>query len=265
MNNLFIEGIQGAGKSTLLQKLQTSLLHYKIYREGDYSPVELAWCSYMNIAQYEKICAKYEIIQNEIIQNTYTEENYKVSTYTKIITDIAGFHKYMETYEIYNGNVDFETFKEIIKKRYQAFCGEGNIFECSFFQNSIETMLLYYELPEETIEKFYEEMFEILRTKKFRLLYIKVEDIEKTIDIIKKERSDESGNEIWFSLMMEYLKQSPRGKANHWKDKKDLIAHLQKRSKLEQKIIQNFPTEMVCVIPTKDYDIGKIVKWCTCS
>ena len=45
MNNIFIEGIQGAGKSTLLNQLQRMMPDYRAYREGDISPVELAWCS----------------------------------------------------------------------------------------------------------------------------------------------------------------------------------------------------------------------------
>lgn len=262
MNNIFIEGIQGTGKSTLLQKLQTRLCDYTIYREGDYSPVELAWCSYMTKMQLKEVCIKYEAIQKEILNHTHTQGEYKIITYTKILTDILGFHKFMESFEIYNGNVSFEKFAEIILKRFEAFSQEGNIFECSFFQNSIETMLLYYELPEEAIVQFYENVFEILKDKKFKLLYLKAQDIEETIDIIRKERSDENGNELWFPLMMEYLKQSPYGKANHLHEKKDLIAHFIRRSELEQKIIKNFPKEMVFVIPAKHYELEKIVAWC---
>lgn len=39
--NYFIEGIQGAGKSTLVGKLAEKLPEYRVFREGDYSPVEL--------------------------------------------------------------------------------------------------------------------------------------------------------------------------------------------------------------------------------
>ena len=62
MNNIFVEGIQGAGKSTLLNKLQKNMPEYKVYREGDISPVELAWCSYMTSEQYEEVCIQYRDI-----------------------------------------------------------------------------------------------------------------------------------------------------------------------------------------------------------
>jgi thymidylate kinase len=54
MLNVFIEGIPGSGKSTLLNKLQESLPLYKFYYEGDISPIELAWCSYMTHEQYKR-------------------------------------------------------------------------------------------------------------------------------------------------------------------------------------------------------------------
>ena len=40
--NYFIEGIQGGtGKSTLVGKLAEKLPEYRVFHEGDYSPVEL--------------------------------------------------------------------------------------------------------------------------------------------------------------------------------------------------------------------------------
>ncbi len=39
-NNYFIEAWQGAGKSTFLKKLSDYLSDYKVFHEGDFSPVE---------------------------------------------------------------------------------------------------------------------------------------------------------------------------------------------------------------------------------
>ena len=41
----FIEGLQGAGKTTLAANLSEKYPRHKVFREGDYSPVELAWCA----------------------------------------------------------------------------------------------------------------------------------------------------------------------------------------------------------------------------
>ncbi len=59
-NHIFIEGLQGSGKSTLLRSLSQKFPEYKAYYEGDISPVELAWCSYMTKAQYEEAIASLE-------------------------------------------------------------------------------------------------------------------------------------------------------------------------------------------------------------
>ena len=44
-NNIFIEGLPGYGKSTLLNRLARTWPEYQVYRQGDLSPAELAWCS----------------------------------------------------------------------------------------------------------------------------------------------------------------------------------------------------------------------------
>ena len=45
--NYFIEGLQGSGKSTLVEKLSKKYPACTAFREGDYSPIELAWCAYV--------------------------------------------------------------------------------------------------------------------------------------------------------------------------------------------------------------------------
>ena len=57
--NIFIEGVPGTGKSTLLNRLAQERPEYRAYREGDLSPVELAWCSYMTKDAYEAVLRRY--------------------------------------------------------------------------------------------------------------------------------------------------------------------------------------------------------------
>ena len=53
--NYFVEGIQGSGKSTLVRKLSEKYPDYTVVMEGDYSPIELAWCARMSEAQFSDI------------------------------------------------------------------------------------------------------------------------------------------------------------------------------------------------------------------
>ena len=115
--NYFIEGLQGSGKSTLVKKLSEKYCDYSAICEGDYSPVELAWCAYVDMKTYEEILEKYKDIRTEIEEKSIAEEDQMIICYTKILTDIPGFHKDLERYEIYNGNLKPEEFKEVILRR----------------------------------------------------------------------------------------------------------------------------------------------------
>ena len=64
--NYFVEGLQGSGKSTLVKKLSDIHPKYLAIHEGDYSPVELAWCAYVSMNEYDSILEKYHAIQQKI-------------------------------------------------------------------------------------------------------------------------------------------------------------------------------------------------------
>ncbi|MCR5127170.1 MAG: hypothetical protein K6B69_03610 [Lachnospiraceae bacterium] len=270
--NFFIEGIQGAGKSTLTGRLAERLSDHKVFHEGDHNPVELAWCAYMTKEQYEAVLVKYEQIAEEIKANTITEPEYQrkdqaecgeeeiryIVTYTRIITDIPGFHKDLEQYEIYNGRIAGEDFERIILSRYARWHGERQIFECSFFQNIVEDFILYSEIPEEKILEFYKRLKQVLSGREYKIVYLDVEDVAEGIDIIRKERVDGNGNEMWFPLMMEYLKQSPRGLHQGWKDFDDLVGHLEHRKSVELRILRDILPEHALILRSKDYDLTSI-------
>ena len=75
--NFFIEGLQGSGKSTLVQKLADKYKDHIVFREGDYSPVELAWCTWMSNDAYEKALKKYPSLKEEMNEKTVTEGSHR--------------------------------------------------------------------------------------------------------------------------------------------------------------------------------------------
>lgn len=252
-NNYFIEGLQGAGKSTFVQRLSGYLSDYKVFREGDYSPVELAWCAYVTEEQYHHVLSDYLSIEEEIKAKTYIEGDHKIICYTQILTDIPDFHKSLERFEIYNGNLDREPFEKVIFERFKRWDGDGQIFECSIFQNIIENQMLYLMMSDEEIVDFYKRLKNILDQKTYKIIYLDVEDIAGAIDVIRKERSDDQGNELWFPLMLKYLEESPCGKACALAGLNGLLVHLEHRRDLERRIIDEIFKENVIVVQAKDY------------
>lgn len=71
--NYFVEGIQGSGKSTLVQRLENKYPQYRTYKEGEYTPIELAWCAYVDSDTYEEILKKFPEMEEAVKQNTIRE------------------------------------------------------------------------------------------------------------------------------------------------------------------------------------------------
>lgn len=252
--NYFIEGLQGSGKSTLVTKLAEKYPWLTPVREGDYSPVELAWCAYVDRGKYEKILAKYADIRKEIEEKSHVEGDMVIICYTQIITDIPGFHKDLEQYEIYNNRVEYDEWKKIVLERYRRWKGDGQIFECSLFQNIVEDMLLFRNASDSEILEFYAEIKEALANKEFQILYIETKDIPTSIGAIRKERSDAQGNEMWFPLMMGYFNESPYAKEKRVSGEEALFARFKHRQELELKICREIFADRVKVMESKNYD-----------
>ncbi|MDE5717530.1 MAG: hypothetical protein K2I53_07950 [Lachnospiraceae bacterium] len=259
MKNIWIEGIQGMGKSTLLNRIAEQAPALHVCREGDYSPVELAWCTWMTEEEYCQFVHRYEPAREEIRKNTFREGSHYIVTYTRILTDIPGFHKEAEKYEIYNGRKSMQELEKIISSRYWNFSGTGYLFEASFFQNIVEDLMLFHLKSDEEILAFYGKLYDGIRKDNFRMLYLYSDQVEETINIIKKERCDDQGNDMWYSLMMKFLIQSPYGRQHGCQGFSDLIAHLRHRQSLELRIIEEVIGERAVIIPAKKWKMEEVL------
>lgn len=257
-NNYFVEGLQGAGKTTFANQLSNYLRDYKLFHEGDFSPVELAWCAYVTKEQYDDVLKSYPMLQTEIREKTVAEGEHKIICYTQILTDVPGFHKSLERFEIYNGNLDKEPFEDVIFKRFGKWKGEGQIFECSIFQNIIENQMLYLMMRDEEILDFYRRLKDVFAYKPYQIIYLDMDDIPGGIDVIRKERSDENGNELWYPLMIKYMEESPYGKEHAFTGMEGLLRHLDRRKALEHRIIEEVFRENTIVIKSKNYDLKDV-------
>ena len=251
--NYFVEGLQGSGKSTLVRRLLEKYHDYKAVCEGDHSPVELAWCAYVDKKTYARILDKYSDIRSEIMEKSYEEDDHMIICYTKIITDIPGFHKDLERYEIYNGNLAPESFREIVLKRFRNWSGDKYIFECSLFQNIVEDMILFQKCSDQEIIDFYRKVKDALAGKEYQIMYIRTDDIASNIDVIRKERSDDKGNEMWFPLMMRYFDNSPYAREKKLSGPKALLDHFRHRQELELRICREVFEGKYLELKSKEY------------
>lgn len=257
-NNYFVEGLQGSGKTTFVKRLSDRLSDYKVFREGDHSPIELAWCAYVTEEEYGNVLRSYPTLDTEIKEKTVAEGDRRIICYTQILTDVPDFHKNLEKFEIYNGNLDKEAFENVIFERFRKWDGEGQIFECSIFQNIIENQMLYLRMPDDEILDFYRRLKDVLADKLYKIIYLDVDDIQGGIEVIRKERADDQGNELWFPLMLKYLEESPYGKEHGLTGLEGLLMHLERRKALEHRIIDEIFKENTIVVKSKDYTLNDI-------
>ncbi len=256
--NYFVEGLQGSGKSTLVKKLSEMYPEFLAVHEGDYSPVELAWCAYVSMDEYQDILDKYHAIQKEIEEKSHKEGDRMIICYTQVITDIPGFHKDLERYEIYNGRLTSDAFRKVILERFSKWNTDDNIFECSLFQNIIEDMILFQNAPDQDIIDFYKEVRNSLSDKDYRIIYLFTEDVLSCIDTIRKERSDDNGNELWFPLMLGYFDESPYAKKNGLSGEEAMLSHFRHRQELELTICKEVFPDRYAVLKSKNYKDGDI-------
>ena len=254
--NYFVEGLQGSGKSTLAQKLARKHPEMTAVREGDYSPVELAWCAWVSEAEYRAILERYAVIRPLIEEKTHREGDRRIICYTQVRTDVPGFYQDLEQYEIYNSRrPSAADFRDIVLTRYRNWRGDGMIFECSLFQNIVEDMLLFQNADDDEVLRFYRSVREALDGQAYRILYLETRDVAASLGVIRRERSDAQGNELWFPMLLGYFNASPYARSRGVSGEAALLTHLEHRQALELRLCRElFPRETT-VLVSKQYEI----------
>ena len=250
--NYFVEGLQGSGKSTLARKLAEKKGCTAV-REGEYSPIELAWCAYVGVTEYREILSRYPDLSVEISEKSYQEDGRVVICYTKIKTDDRDFYRNVEQYEIYNGRTSFDEFSSVVLDRDRKWNTDDNVFECSLLQNTVEDMILYRCAADDEILAFYRLVREALDGKEYRIIYLRSNDIEGNLSVIRGERTDAEGNETWFSLMLEFFDGSPYAKNLGIHGEEALLDHFRHRQELELRILSEIFPDRSLILPSKQY------------
>ena len=114
-------------------------------------------------------------------------------------------------------------------------------------------MILYRNATDQEILDFYEELAGVIKNKSLRIFYLETGSIDNNIEIIRKDRSDENGNEMWFPLMIRYFNESPYAQSRGVSGEEELYKHFLHRQELELRICREFFPNKVTVLKSKAY------------
>lgn len=120
--------------------------------------------------------------------------------------------------------------------------------------------MLYFMMTDDEILSFYGKLKKILADQPYKIIYLDVEDISGTIDVIRKERSDDDGNELWFPMMIKYLEESPGGRKYALTGRNGLFVHLERRRDLERRMIDEVFKEKAVIVKAKEYELGDVLR-----
>ena len=119
-------------------------------------------------------------------------------------------------------------------------------------------MILFRVMTDEEILTFYREVRAALEGKDYRILYLRADDIEQNIRLIRKERSDEHGNELWFPMLMGFFEHCPYAEAKHKGGEADLMEHLHHRQDLELRLCRELFPDHATILRSKAVDVGAL-------
>ncbi len=79
------------------------------------------------------------------------------------------------------------------------------------------------------------------------------EDISSSINLIRKERADEQGNELWFPMLPGYFDDSPDAEKNGLSGEEAMLTHFRHRQELEIAICREVFPDRYTILKSKKY------------
>ena len=263
---ILIEGIPGSGKSTLSARLESWLnaqgIAAKLYSEGDAHPADLAWHAVLTPEEYQRVEAEHPHLVPALKQYTLHEDDLFIVAYTKLGYEQMGapLNDFFAAYEVYDGRVPLDRFKQLHLKRWTAFAEKAAatpdtvyLFECAYLQNHVNELFGCHLLEEADILTHLNALADAVSSLNPLLLYLDQPDPAETVRKVAAERVSPpgSGRPDWIDLVIEYVESSHYGKIHGLKGYEGALAFFHERKRLEMSLWSNLRMEKH-IIPNPD-------------
>jgi cytidylate kinase len=268
---ILIEGIPGSGKTTYANRLYDYLKDKGVgvqkYNEGDLHPVDLSWCAYLTLEEYNNLLKSYPEHNEVLKNNSQVSDDYVVVAYTRL-----GFYPnenklmtYLALKEIFDAKLTASEFMSINTKRWHDFAEkqtgreEVNIFECVFLQNNINELLFHQTLDDSTIKKYLNKLVDQATDLNLVLIYLSQPNIDETINKVADTRisEDKTKYKDWIDLVIEYIETSAYGKKNKLQGFDGVIDAMKARKGLELGAINDLPISTL-IINNNEYNWDRV-------
>ena len=114
-------------------------------------------------------------------------------------------------------------------------------------------MILFRQMTDEEIVAFYREVRAALEGKPVRILYLRTEDIRESLGVVRRERTDAKGEEVWFRMLCGFFDDAPWAKRRGLSGEDALFGHLAHRQALELRICREVFPDCSTVLPSKGW------------
>ena len=122
------------------------------------------------------------------------------------------------------------------------------------WSNGLKEKVGIKDMSDDEIIEFYKEVRKALDGKDYHIVYLKADDVRGNLDVIRKERSDDQGNELWFPLIMGFFNECPYSKERGLSGEEDLINHFIHRQELELRICEEVFEGKYTIFTSKKYN-----------
>jgi len=137
--------------------------------------------------------------------------------YLWIRNKTKALHDEMESYEVYDGRVDWKVFRDLHLVRWHAFCESQSqkeeiaVFECAFLQNHINELLFFHNKNEAEIISHLKILADSVKKLNPTLIYLTQPDVKETLRRVSDARINEHGHRDWMERVIGFFENCPHG------------------------------------------------------